>query len=172
MITSWKCSCGNENSITLRYCPSCSREISSDFISQITGEEFKWAKATLAKENREKRLMRASTRHAVLSNTTSLGVIGTILLLAFVLYLWWCTSLGLDPKRIAIRNGDLLLERIIDIFYIFGRRSFILIRDKIMQIIEGIGRLLNGQESKANSLYSSYQLFAQKIGDLLSKVIK
>ena len=80
--------------------------------------------------------------------------------------------MGLDPKRIAIRNGDLLLERIIDIFYIFGRRSFILIRDKIMQIIEGIGRLLNGQESKANSLYSSYQLFAQKIGDLLSKVIK
>ena len=111
MITNWKCACGSENSITNRFCPSCSSEIPSEWTSKISTETIKWAKEVIAQENYERNSKAAYYRHSTLSRYFKPIIILSLLVSIIISTLTYQSNNGLIITRYSISTlADAILH--------------------------------------------------------------
>ena len=137
MITSWKCNCGQENSISIRYCPDCTKEIPDKIIEMITKEELSWAKDILQDETSSNRKERALKRHELVKKFYKPQIATTILIIALAAYLYLRMKAG-------VLSIDDVKQNVDKVVFSVASKVAEVIAAIIKNLIDKVGVLITG----------------------------
>jgi hypothetical protein len=170
MNTIWKCKCGQENSIVIRYCPKCSEEIPHEEINSIANEEFTEMKRIYEEELLEFRQTRANARYDFLRKTYH-PTLATILLgVVIVAFLFVQGYTGVIKSEEVYKNYGKLVTSPANKIYAIADNSFTVIKTKLLSTGEGLDGFLNAQDIKYNKTGVSLDHLINSLGGKLQEL--